>query len=93
MTSPLAVDMFVKRGVSEAMIDVMDEDHSGSIDRVEFLTYMLTTMGKVDKEDITKILGVFDALDLDGSGSIDKEVRYAPVLAPPEPELIYRQQF
>ena len=68
-----AVKAFVARGVSEEMIDEMDEDGSGAIDRCEFLRYMLVSMGKVEREDVDKILGVFDTLDLDGSGSIDKE--------------------
>jgi len=68
-----AINEFVTRGVSEAMIEEMDEDKSGSVDKAEFLRYMLITMGKVDPEDLDKILGMFEQLDADGSGSIDRD--------------------
>jgi len=68
-----AVNDFVKRGVSEAMIEEMDADKSGSVDKAEFLRYMLITMGKVEEEDLDKVLGMFDTLDIDGSGTIDRD--------------------
>ena len=64
-------DAFVSRGVSEAMIADMDKDGSGSIDKGEFLAYMLIAMGKLEPEDVEKVNGMFDHLDADGSGSID----------------------
>lgn len=64
-------DAFVARGVSEAMIADMDKDSSGSIDRGEFLGYMLVAMGKLEPEDVERINGMFDRLDADGSGTLD----------------------
>lgn len=66
-----AVDAFVARGVSEGMISEIDRDGSGSVDRSEFLQHMLVHLGKVEQDDIDKVLAMFDALDADGSGSID----------------------
>ena len=67
-----ALNEFVNRGVSMAMIEEMDVDGSGSVDRAEFLRYMLITMGKVEAEDLDKLLGIFAKLDHDGSGTIDR---------------------
>jgi len=89
------VNAFVARGVSEGMIDEMDEDGSGEIDKAEFLEYMLVTLGKVDQEDVDKVLAMFDELDVDGGGTIGKEDIVAKkkprppsssLLAPPPPE-------
>ena len=72
-TSTSQVDRFIKRGVTEGMIADMDKDGGGSIDKGEFLQYMLVAMGKVEQEDIDKVIGMFDQLDADGSGSLDIE--------------------
>jgi potassium channel subfamily K len=66
-----AVDRFVARGVTETMIDAMDCDGTGSIDRGEFALYMLVAMGKVEQEDVDKVCSMFDRLDQDGSGTLD----------------------
>ena len=58
-----AVDAFVARGVSQAMLYEMDENHTGTIDRGEFLKYILLAMGKVEPEDVEKALRMFDQLD------------------------------
>ena len=55
------------------MIEEMDADKGGSVDKYEFLRYMLITMGKVEPDDLSKIMGMFNELDVDGSGFIDKE--------------------
>ena len=67
------VDAFVRRGVSQAMLREMDTRGRGSIDRGEFLKYVLLAMGKVDAEDIEKALGMFDKLDEDRTGLIEVE--------------------
>ena len=73
-----AVDAFIARGVTEPMIAEMCADgHSGGhaggegVDRTAFLTYMLVQIGQVQKDDVAKLLRLFDALDADGSGRID----------------------
>uniref|UniRef100_A0A7S3B5W2 EF-hand domain-containing protein n=1 Tax=Haptolina ericina TaxID=156174 RepID=A0A7S3B5W2_9EUKA len=71
MEAEQKADEFVKRGVSEGMVREMDIDESGSIDRSEFLQYMLVRMGKCTQDDINKVLSMFDAFDEDHSGTID----------------------
>ncbi len=65
------VDAFVARGISLAMLEEMDTDHSGDVDRGEFLKYVLLAMGTTDPEDIAKALSMFDALDENKSGRIE----------------------
>lgn len=65
------VERFVGRGVTEGMINDMDGDGSGSIDKSEFLAYMLVAMGKVQQADVDKVVAMFDELDADGSGALD----------------------
>ena len=57
------VDAFVARGVSEAMLEAMDADGDGYVDRGEFVKFVLVAMGKVDREDVDTALQMFDALD------------------------------
>lgn len=45
-----------------------DKDHSGELDRKEFLEYFMKADSKMTKEQIEK---VFDNMDYDGSGTID----------------------
>eukprot|EP00966_Prymnesium_polylepis_P141979 3278786-Prymnesium_polylepis.1 len=52
MEAERARDAFIARGVSEGMVREMDADNSGSIDKGEFLKYMLVKMGKVGQDDI-----------------------------------------
>ena len=44
-----------------------------SIDKLEFMQYMLVHMGKVSQEDVDKVVRMFEALDEDGSGKLDAE--------------------
>ena len=50
-----------------------DKEGGGSIDKLDFLQYMLVRLGKVSQDDLDKILGMFDDLDEDGSGRLDEE--------------------
>ena len=65
------LDAYVARGVTEAMIHQMDSDGTGSVDRFEFLKSMLLQLGKVEEDDVAKIIKMFDDLDADGSGTLD----------------------
>ena len=77
------VDAFVERGVSIGMLhDIKanggaDTPAAGGtaveVERGEFVQYMLVAMGKVSQEDLDKVLGMFDALDEDGSGRLDAD--------------------
>lgn len=66
-----AVSAFVADGVTEDIIAEMDEDGGGSVDKFEFLSYMLVHTGKVSKHEIQSINTLFSSLDRDGSGSLD----------------------
>jgi hypothetical protein len=82
-----ALNEFVNRGVSMAMIEEMDVDGSGSVDRAEFLRYMLITMGKVGAVDLDKLLGIFAKLDRDGKGKLDEGDLRAAATPGPKPIL------
>ena len=61
---------FVEGGVTESLINEMDADESGSIERYEFVAYMLAQMGKATPDDISYIMTLFDELDVAGSGKL-----------------------
>jgi Ca2+-binding EF-hand superfamily protein len=69
-------------GVNENMIAEMDEDGGGSVDKYEFLSYMLLHTGKVSKHEIQSITQLFSSLDKDGSGSLDKDDIRAAMVSP-----------
>ena len=64
---------FIERGVSEAMIREIDDSGDCSVDKWEFMSYMLVKTGKVAPDDIKKVEEVFNLLDVDQSGEIDLE--------------------
>ena len=53
-----------------AVFGQIDTDHSGSIDRHEYLEFMLIRSGKVKVEDLELIRESFNSLDKDGDGEI-----------------------
>merc|ERR1712194_967839 len=59
------IEEFCKAGVSNDMIDKMNEDGDSKVDRYEFCTYMLVNLGKIDQ-----VMSLFKHYDLDGSGTI-----------------------
>jgi len=66
-----SIDRFVKQGVTLEVIEAMDDDKSGEVERAEFLAYMLVHMGKVQVSDIHQINQLFNKLDIDGGGTLD----------------------
>jgi Ca2+-binding EF-hand superfamily protein len=68
-----AITAFLAEGVNEDLIVEMDEDGGGSVDKYEFLSYLLVHTGKVTKHEIQGINNMFSSLDRDGSGTIDKD--------------------
>jgi voltage-gated potassium channel Kch len=54
------------------MIQALDKDGNG-VDRAEFVVGMLMAMDLVDEEVTTQLLYRFDQLDVDGSGTLDKD--------------------
>jgi len=65
------VKQFEEQGVTMDMIRTIDRDNSGTIDRHEFLSYILLYMGKVKAIEINSINELFDTLDADGGGTLD----------------------
>merc|ERR1719193_1531741 len=65
------VKTFEKQGVTMDVIRTIDRDDSGTIDRHEFLSYILLHMGKVKAIEINSINKLFDTLDADGGGTLD----------------------
>lgn len=61
---------FFERGVNDAMIKQIDQDRGtgGSVDRHEFMRYVLEKTGEVDAEVLDRVDALFDAFDADGSG-------------------------
>ena len=64
------IENFCKAGVSNDMIDKMDEDGDSKVDRYEFCSYMLVNLGKIDQDDVDQVMSLFKHYDLDGSGTI-----------------------
>ena len=64
------IEKFCKAGVSNEMIDKMDEDGDSKVDRYEFCSYMLVNLGKIDQDDVDQVMSLFKHYDLDGSGTI-----------------------
>jgi len=65
------VKQFEEQGVTMDMIRTIDRDNSGTIDRHEFLSYILLYIGKVKAIEINSINELFDTLDADGGGTLD----------------------
>ena len=51
----------------------MDIDESGDVDLLEFVEFMLISLGKVDRELLEQIKCRFKKLDVDKSGNLTKE--------------------
>ena len=64
------IQQFVNRGITEEMIRQIDFDHGGSIERDEFMKFMLIKMGLVEKETLDRIENLFAVFDEDGSGTL-----------------------
>lgn len=65
------VRRFEEQGVTMDVIRTIDRDDSGTIDRHEFLSYILLHMGKVKAVEINSINHLFNTLDADGGGTLD----------------------
>lgn len=65
-----AIEEFMKNGLTIEILDSLDENHDGKLDRSEFMAFILLKMGKADHRDINYINVVFDEMDTDGTGKI-----------------------
>jgi potassium channel subfamily K len=64
---------FLNRALDESAMEKMDTDNDSEVSKVEFLIFMLKTLGKVEDDDVQKVMEIFDKLDKDKSGSLSKE--------------------
>ena len=59
--------------LTEDDIDMMDIDDDGVVNDIEFMRFMLVTMGKVSGEDWDKLQALFKRLDASNDGSLSIE--------------------
>jgi len=52
---------------------LLDKDGSGKVDKFEFLTYKLVSLGRCEQWHIDDIINQFDAMDEDRSGTLELE--------------------
>jgi potassium channel subfamily K len=64
---------FLHRSVTRCDISRMDTNHDGEVDMLEFLTFMLVALQKVDKASIDDLKTIFRSLDMNGNGVLDKD--------------------
>jgi Ion channel len=63
---------FLQRQLSYMDINRMDSNHDGQVEWGEFLSFMLVALQKVDEDDISELRTVFDRLDVNKTGKLDK---------------------
>lgn len=64
-------EAFLERGVTSELLEHLDSEGSGRIGRAAFVRYMLVATAQVEESELQKLDALFDALDADGSGSLD----------------------
>lgn len=64
---------FLHRQVTLSDLAVMDTDGDGGVSYGEFLAFMMVAMQKVDQKSVDEVKAVFQSLDADGSGTLQKE--------------------
>ena len=64
---------FLQRSLTLCDIESMDEDNNGDVSREEFVSFMLVALQKVTEADIAELRRVFHSLDVDSSGTINKQ--------------------
>eukprot|EP00977_Amphora_coffeiformis_P026612 scaffold28325_cov205-Amphora_coffeaeformis.AAC.1 len=69
----MAEKTFLQQSLTLSDIKTMDANNDGSVDKAEFLSYMLVTLQRVEKEEIDSLLSLFDKLDVDNSGTLNRE--------------------
>jgi len=63
---------FFQRKLTVEDIIAMDTNEDGEVDKVEFLKFMLIALDKVDEPTVDAILKLFDTLDHNKSGTLQK---------------------
>jgi len=64
---------FLERQFTMTDLKLMDTNDDGEICYGEFLSFILTAMQKISKEDMQQLKETFDALDTDKNGKLTKE--------------------
>jgi len=67
-----AEEIFLSKALTESSLETMDADNDNKVTKLEFLTYMLKTLGKTEQSELDYILSIFEKLDQDGSGTLTK---------------------
>jgi hypothetical protein len=64
---------YLRRTITACDLRNMDSNHDGSVDLGEFLCFMLLALQKVDEESIHDLRRIFNKLDTNHNGRIDKD--------------------
>ncbi|KAL7515016.1 hypothetical protein ACHAXN_012866 [Cyclotella atomus] len=64
---------FLRREITLSDLEYLDIDDDGMVNEMDFVTFMLVAMQKVDKKTMTDIKRLFRALDVGKTGYIEKE--------------------
>lgn len=64
---------FLRREITLSDLEYLDIDDDGKVNEMDFVTFMLVAMQKVDKKTMTDLKKVFHALDVGKDGYIQKE--------------------
>jgi len=62
---------FLNRNLTLCDLKNLDVNEDGTVDLVEFMSYMLVSMQKVEKADLEEIVATFRRLDRDQNGHLD----------------------
>jgi hypothetical protein len=64
---------FLKQSLTLSDLERLDPDRNGEVDRADFLSYMLIALQKVEEEDIELLNGLFNRLDSNKDGVLNKD--------------------
>lgn len=71
--STAAEQSFLAKSLTLCDLDRMDVDRDGTVDKAEFLTFMLVALQKVSKEDMDSVSALFCNLDKTRTGYLSKQ--------------------
>jgi len=64
---------FLNRQLTQTDLERMDADQNGDVSFGEFLSFILTAMEKVNESDIDDLKALFDRLDVNGDGKLNRD--------------------